>query len=526
MEEKTISLQRETLYKEIWQISLSKVAKKYGVDYQKLRAACINAKIPLPSNSYWGSFHMGKNPPKEELPPSEIDKITVQLSVSPFQIKAHTIQLSKEQPALYTERREPVVHTQQISGRNKNVYNRNTLYAEVWTEPVSKVAKRYNVSDVMLHKVCKSLNVPVPPRGYWAKKNAGQNVMQAKLPPDSDVTEIIGNRQENKAKEELEKEYHQSLDFLSDEEKKTLIDTAVSLQGASENQKLHPILQKHSEAFSDWAKKHPRDEYANWKRDYYHTAPKDQPALWECVTQKALPRLYYILNPLFYSIEKLGGRIASIELYEIRGERVLLSVTEGRTRASHVLTKQEQHEMEKYDRDKERYYYASKPQIRKYDYIPNGMLRISAYRDSFIRDTNKAGVELRTGEVLIALYMQSEDSKNERIAREEAQRKAEEETRLREQQREQYNQEVDNLEILLNKTNDYAIASRIREYITAVEKNAVLNDEDTMEWIAWAKAKADWYDPLVSAKDPIFGERDHGDDEKNKHPVKKRYWGY
>jgi len=182
--------------------------------------------------------------------------------------------------------------------------------------------------------------------------------------------------------------------------------------------------------------------------------------------------------------------------------------------------------MEKYDRDKERYYYASKPQIRKYDYIPNGMLRISAYRDSFIRDTNKAGVELRTGEVLIALYMQSEDSKNERIAREEAQRKAEEETRLREQQREQYNQEVDNLEILLNKANDYAIASRIREYITAVEKNAVLNDEDTMEGIAWAKAKADWYDPLVSAKDPIFGDRDHGDDEKNKHPVKKRYWGY
>lgn len=177
-------------------------------------------------------------------------------------------------------------------------------------------------------------------------------------------------------------------------------------------------------------------------------------------------------------------------------------------------------------RDKERYHYASQPQVRKYDYIPNGMLRISAYRDSYIRDTNKAGIELRVGELLIALYMQSEDSKKERIAREEAQRKAEEEKRLREQRREQYNQEIDDLEILLNEASDYAIATKIREYIAAVERNAVLDDEDTIEWIAWAKAKADWYDPTVSAKDPIFGERNHGDDEKNKHPVKKGYWNY
>lgn len=55
-------------------------------------------------------------------------------------------------------------------------YNRETLYNEVWAEPVTAVAKRYGVSDAALHKVCRKLNVPLPPRGYWARKHAGQEV--------------------------------------------------------------------------------------------------------------------------------------------------------------------------------------------------------------------------------------------------------------------------------------------------------------------------------------------------------------
>ena len=45
-------------------------------------------------------------------------------------------------------------------------YTRETLYEEVWNEPVSTVAKKYGVSDVAIHKICKSMDIPVPPRGY------------------------------------------------------------------------------------------------------------------------------------------------------------------------------------------------------------------------------------------------------------------------------------------------------------------------------------------------------------------------
>ena len=75
------NIQREKLYEEIWELSLSKVAKKYNVQYTKLKEACKNAHIPLPSNSYWGNPSMGNPVPKEPLPESVNATVTVEFSV-------------------------------------------------------------------------------------------------------------------------------------------------------------------------------------------------------------------------------------------------------------------------------------------------------------------------------------------------------------------------------------------------------------------------------------------------------------
>jgi hypothetical protein len=60
--------------------------------------------------------------------------------------------------------------------------HRESLYREVWEDPISKLAIRYNISDVALAKVCRKLHVPVPPRGYWARIQHGQHVTRPKLP--------------------------------------------------------------------------------------------------------------------------------------------------------------------------------------------------------------------------------------------------------------------------------------------------------------------------------------------------------
>lgn len=61
-------------------------------------------------------------------------------------------------------------------------YDRATLYEQVWSQPVQEVAKTYGISGVRLGKVCRILEVPVPPRGYWARVRSGYTVRRPALP--------------------------------------------------------------------------------------------------------------------------------------------------------------------------------------------------------------------------------------------------------------------------------------------------------------------------------------------------------
>lgn len=53
---------------------------------------------------------------------------------------------------------------------------RTELFAKVWEKPVLKVARDLGISDVALHKICRKHDIPVPPRGHWAKVAAGKRV--------------------------------------------------------------------------------------------------------------------------------------------------------------------------------------------------------------------------------------------------------------------------------------------------------------------------------------------------------------
>lgn len=65
---------------------------------------------------------------------------------------------------------------------SERYYDRETLYEEVWAEPVETVAGRYGVSGVALAKTCRKLRVPLPGRGYWAKKAHGKEPIRPELP--------------------------------------------------------------------------------------------------------------------------------------------------------------------------------------------------------------------------------------------------------------------------------------------------------------------------------------------------------
>ena len=60
--------------------------------------------------------------------------------------------------------------------------HREQLYELVWSEPISKIGPRLGVSDVAIAKICKKLDVPRPPRGYWACLAHGYKMLKPPLP--------------------------------------------------------------------------------------------------------------------------------------------------------------------------------------------------------------------------------------------------------------------------------------------------------------------------------------------------------
>ena len=130
MVEKQVTFQRAELYREIWAISLSKVAAKYQVPASKLKEACEKAKIPLPTNKYWGDLSVGKPVTPIPLPDSSLTELTIVFKVRE---KEHQSQAEK----MPTKESLPDVRAQatpQLPKHRdgKNLYERGILYKEVW----------------------------------------------------------------------------------------------------------------------------------------------------------------------------------------------------------------------------------------------------------------------------------------------------------------------------------------------------------------------------------------------------------
>ena len=71
---------------------------------------------------------------------------------------------------------------------NETVFlKREELYKMVWSQPVSKLARGYGLSDRGLGKICERLEIPVPGRGYWQMKKKG---LKMPVPPFTTDKEI------------------------------------------------------------------------------------------------------------------------------------------------------------------------------------------------------------------------------------------------------------------------------------------------------------------------------------------------
>ena len=72
----------------------------------------------------------------------------------------------------------------------ETLFEREALFKEVWEEPLTKLSKKYGLSDNGLRKVCKALSIPLPPKGHWARAASGQNMKPPWLPPTAGPTQF------------------------------------------------------------------------------------------------------------------------------------------------------------------------------------------------------------------------------------------------------------------------------------------------------------------------------------------------
>lgn len=76
--------------------------------------------------------------------------------------------------------------------KERVVLQREVLHKEVWQMPIMHLARKYDMSDVGLAKVCKKMAIPLPPRGYWQKQSHGHRVHKKSLKPiDEKVQEAV-----------------------------------------------------------------------------------------------------------------------------------------------------------------------------------------------------------------------------------------------------------------------------------------------------------------------------------------------
>lgn len=432
-------------------------------------------------------------------------------------------------------------------------FSRERLYQEIWEISARQVANKYGLNYPALLKKCKEHSIPLPNGKYWYKKNTGLDIQELIVVlPDSNVKEIEVEKQAIKVKKEkvisreilpIHEEIKEtdtvpsieessekflfdvdgvrsSLDYLESEKIKTII-SVLSTFEVKENKRLHKKVSSYKESVTNWNKR-VRAAERNYYDSRYQLNILEQPKFIKEISSEQLPRLYRILDTLFSVFEQIGEIVTDDLCIRFGKDTVSFEIIESTDKINHGLTKEEAQQLVKYNDEIKRQSYASKPNIRKYDYIPNGIFRIKMPNGKYIKDTKSNKLEDMIPEIVILFYQCYFEVRNRREELEEAQRIREEEKQKARLLQERIDQEKKRIREFLNILSDYKLANEIRKFVDILKES----DKADQETIEWMSRKADWIDPTISAEDELLGKREHHktDEEKDKFLKEEKYY--
>jgi len=352
--------------------------------------------------------------------------------------------------------------------------DRVALYELVWSQPISKLAPKFGLSDVGLGKVCKRLKVPRPGVGYWTKLQHGKAPKRPPLPaaaPGHPTEVTIGPRIHREAE--------------APEVSPPEVKVPVTLR------RPHSLVQQ----AADLLRKGGVDEYGRlW-------APRDE-SLEIHVSRALLPRALRIMNSLVMALESRGhtvrigkpangyGRTGTLAV--INSEELRFSLREHLDRVGHEPTPKEIAEKAKHS-------WAS---WRSYDYRLSGRLKleIDSYESGFRKswsDGKKTPLEEKLGPFIVGLEVLAAHERVQRLEREEEHRRWEEERHRAEEEAEKRRLEEERVKELRQLVSDWREAQEIRAFLRVVLDRSP-EDEKVGEWVRWGLEVADRLDPIRS----------------------------
>ncbi len=374
---------------------------------------------------------------------------------------------------------------------------REQLHEMVWAEPTSTVATRLGLSDRGLAKICMRLHVPLPGRGYWAKKAAGKEVWRARLRPLPDTTPT-NERQVVLAGEEVRRR-HASVTAAPRQQAVLEGSPEQVIRVADTLTDPHPLVERTARSL-----RRARGDHRGL------LVPEAQRILDVRVTRDALDRAMRIADALVKALDERqypiscdnsGERKTSVRVSE---EEIALQVEE-------KIRRVEMPPPPRSKRDLNPYYV---PPPTQYRYIATGELaiRITDHDVANCRrswqDTPRQRLDTLLNRFILGLVAAAEAKKVERKRREEIHRQVQERLRQEEERRRLRIEEERKLRLLDGDLTAWAKSVEIREYVRAARAAAdgcSAAEEDRKElhdWLEWVASYADRLDPTNRGTPP------------------------
>lgn len=372
-------------------------------------------------------------------------------------------------------------------------YERSKLYKEVWTEPVTKVAKRYGVSDVALRKTCKKLSVPLPPAGYWARVAAGRCPPKPSLPEHTGPTELVRNRfqSEDPPEPAPPEPPHLIARRAFEQSPENRISVLDKLADP------HPLVAALVKSWGKWKFRDSR----GWAQVLGGRV------LDVSISDSSAPRAFRILDALVKALASRGmpvwvDREGSRRTYvSVQGEDISFRMTEKSTRTERVLTLAEKKAQSKND-------WVYIPE--RYVYHPTGLLSLGIIGEfgpgASLSDGARTKLEDKLNAFIVQLEWEAAKRKRDRDLREQREKLWREEEIKRRELEAKRKQEKEKLVKVEEQAQQWRRARDLREYVQAVETKAVEEcghippNSQLGQWLKWVSSKADEIDPICAIR--------------------------